>query len=524
MSAAVAQDSLVGFVLEGKYRVLRQIGRGGMGIVYEAEHVGIGKRVAVKLMLEKYSEDAEAIRRFQREAIAASRVGNAHIIDVSDIGTAPDGRAFVVMELLDGVPLSKIIEAVGPMSPWRAIQIIRQVLRGVGAAHAKGIIHRDLKPDNIFLVNHEGEHDFVKLLDFGISKVVDPDEEKAMTKLTTTGVVMGTPLYMAPEQAMGHVTDRYADLYAVGVILYEMLAGRPPFEGQTYAVLVAKVLTEEPKHLDDVRPGLPPALVRATHRALAKEPERRFGSAEAFATALPGDRSPSQIELAGTLDSGMGISAVSVARPGARWPWIAMVVALLAGAAATAGVLMSQRGPAEPAGAGAPAAGSAAAPFTPPATGLLEIKTTPPGARVMIDGKPEGTTPLVITLLPGPHQVRLELDGHEPSETEQVVNANGHTALVVPLGKAAPAAPGADRPDKAGKADRPGKPDKRGARPVDAAAAGAAKTVKPPPGPATPGEPATPYDVRPAPPPAPTPPAPPPPRPPGGEKTKPNPY
>ncbi|MGN6107276.1 MAG: serine/threonine-protein kinase, partial [Kofleriaceae bacterium] len=155
MQAASAEDSLIGFVLADKYRVVRQIGRGGMGVVYEAEHVALGKRVAIKLMLEKYADDAEAIARFQREALAASRIGNPHIIDVSDIGTAPDGRSFVVMELLTGAPLSQVLESTGPMAPWRAIHVMRQVLRAVGAAHAKGIIHRDLKPDNIFLVNQD---------------------------------------------------------------------------------------------------------------------------------------------------------------------------------------------------------------------------------------------------------------------------------------------------------------------------------------------------------------------------------
>src|SRR5512139_3308430 len=246
VQAVAADDSLIGFVLADKYRVVRQIGRGGMGVVYEAEHVALGKRVAIKLMLEKYAQDGEATARFHREARAAGRIGNPHIIDVIDTGTAPDGRAFVVMELLNGMPLSKVIEMTGSLPPWRAVQIMRQVLRAVGAAHGKGIVHRDLKPDNIFIVNQDDHHDFVKLLDFGISKIVDLEEQVAFTKLTTTGVVMGTPLYMAPEQAMGHPSERFADIYACGVILYEMLAGKPPFEGQTYAVLVAKLLTQPP--------------------------------------------------------------------------------------------------------------------------------------------------------------------------------------------------------------------------------------------------------------------------------------
>ncbi|MEJ7600450.1 MAG: serine/threonine-protein kinase, partial [Kofleriaceae bacterium] len=228
MQTAAVDESLVGVVLEDKYRIVRVIGQGGMGVVFEAEHMNVGKRVAVKVMLTKYAEDIEAIARFHREALAASRIGNQHIIDIHDMGHTPDGRLFVAMELLDGAPLSKILEASGPMPPWRAIHIMRQVLRAVGAAHTKGIIHRDLKPDNIFLVNEDDHHDFVKLLDFGVSKLIDLDEQVASTKLTSTGVVIGTPLYMAPEQALGNPIDGGADVYACGVILYELLTGKPP--------------------------------------------------------------------------------------------------------------------------------------------------------------------------------------------------------------------------------------------------------------------------------------------------------
>ncbi len=291
---------MIGLALDNKYRIVRVIGRGGMGVVYEAEHTTLGKRVAIKLMLEKYTGDSEAVARFTREALAASRIGNPHIIDVMDIGTAPDGRSFVVMELLSGAPLAKVIEDHGPMPPQRAIAIMRQVLRAVGAAHAKGIVHRDLKPDNIFLLDHDSATDFVKLLDFGISKMIDPDLQVAATKLTTTGVVMGTPLYMAPEQAMGMEIDHLADVYACGVIMYELLAGKPPFDGATYAVLVAKLLTSEPPLLAEIRPGLSPKLVAAVHRALEKEPQKRFQSAEEFANALPAPNSASAVELATT--------------------------------------------------------------------------------------------------------------------------------------------------------------------------------------------------------------------------------
>jgi len=459
---AQAESSLIGLALDNKFKILRLIGRGGMGEVFEAEHVGLGKRVAIKLMLEKYSGDGEAVARFTREAHAASRIGNPHIIDVSDIGTAPDGRAFVVMELLQGSPLSKVIEDGGPMPPQRALHIMRQVLRAVGAAHAKGIVHRDLKPDNIFLTQGGEQPDFVKLLDFGISKMMDPDLQAAATKLTTTGVVMGTPLYMAPEQAMGVEIDHLADVYACGVILYEMLAGRPPFEGATYAVLVAKLLTTEPTLINELRPGLAPKVVAAVHRALEKEPKNRFPSAEAFAAALPQSHSASAMELASTMASG---KVAAVARPTAakkKLPVVAMTLALAVGlaVAAVAIVMMNQGGQApaspEPVAAGSatttseattrPALAPSAAPVdsdvvvTPienpaPAAevGFLEIRSKPPGATVFIDGTKHGSGR--VTLPVGTHKVRLELAGHKTLETEAEVSAGEKNNFLVSLEK-----------------------------------------------------------------------------------------
>ncbi len=455
MNAAV-RDTLVGVVLADKYRVIREIGRGGMGVVYECEHTTLGKRVAVKLMLEKYSDDSEAMARFQREALAASKIGNPHIIDVNDIGTAPDGRSFVVMELLSkGMPLAHLIEQ-GPIPPPRATVIMRQVLRAVGAAHGKGIVHRDLKPDNIFLLQNEDGEDFVKLLDFGISKVVGADEAVAATKLTTTGVVIGTPLYMAPEQAMGEPVERYADIYACGVILYEMLAGKPPFEGATYAVLISKLLTTEPPLLSDVRAGLSPRLVATVHRALEKDPRARFSSAEDFAAALPAGKSPSQMELAGTMQSGKHASSsapalqtpASIDRPratrrkSAKWPWIAGVGFVVAAAGAV-GVYLTKEpkarpelptqataSPVEPAARpSAPTPGSAVV----PALGRLVIDVKPEGALVTVDDVGRGPSPAEVTLAAGDHKVVLSAQGHELVTFVREVRAGEETKVAMQL-------------------------------------------------------------------------------------------
>ncbi|HEY4244371.1 MAG TPA: serine/threonine-protein kinase [Kofleriaceae bacterium] len=444
---ASSSDSLIGATLVDRYRVIRVVGRGGMGVVYEAEHTGLGKRIAIKLMLEKYAQDPEAVARFQREALAASRIGNPHIIEVMDIGVAPDGRSFVVMELLDGLPLSQVLEQTGPMPPWRAIGIMRQVLRAVGAAHAKGIVHRDLKPDNIFISSRDDQHDFVKLLDFGISKVVDPDA--ANTKLTTTGVVMGTPLYMAPEQALGNAVDHRADVYACGVMLYELLAGHPPFQGPSFAALIAKLLTEQPKSLNEVRPGLPLALVKSVDRALAKEPADRFPSAELFAAALPGDRTPSQLELAGTLDSSMRVRGQQRApRTKKAWMPFAAGAAVLAVAAVVAGVILHERGtpPADATNLGSagpvpppPQPGSATAPQVGsdvPTTvqfGTLEVKTKPAKALVVLDNQPVGQTPVVLTRSAGTHHLHIELAGYVPVDEDEDVALGERTAIHVDL-------------------------------------------------------------------------------------------
>jgi len=429
--AAAAEDSLIGQALDNKYRIVRVIGQGGMGVVYEAEHTTLGKRVAIKLMLEKYTGDSEAVARFTREALAASRIGNPHIIDVMDIGTAPDGRSYVVMELLSGRPLSKVIEDGGQMPPQRAISVMRQVLKAVGAAHAKGIVHRDLKPDNIFLLEQGETGDFVKLLDFGISKMIDPDLQVAATKLTTTGVVMGTPLYMAPEQAMGAEIDHLADLYACGVIMYEMLAGKPPFDGATYAVLVAKLLTTEPPLLADLRPGLSPKLVSAVHRALEKDPQNRFPSADAFSAALPQLTSASAMELAHTQASGR---RAVVRKPGGKTrkgPLLAASLAMLGGVATATAIIVVMNKSSEPTTAQPAQPGSAEAP--PVAnTGLLTVQSVPRGAKITVDGQPleDGGT---LTVELGRHKIHAELIGYAPMDIEEEVIRGVKSSVTLPL-------------------------------------------------------------------------------------------
>lgn len=192
-------DPLIGALLADRYRVLRKLGEGGMGRVYEAEHVAIRRKVAVKCLHASYASDAVAVERFHREAIAATSIGNEHIIDVLDMGSLPEGAPFMVLEYLDGRDLADLVESSGPLGIGRAIAIMCQVCEALEASHATGIVHRDLKPENIFRIRRSGGADFVKVLDFGISRFMDGDHRR----MTGTGVMMGTPLFMAPEQMEG---------------------------------------------------------------------------------------------------------------------------------------------------------------------------------------------------------------------------------------------------------------------------------------------------------------------------------
>jgi hypothetical protein len=293
-------DPMVGRTVGGRYFVRRPIGRGGMGVVYEAEHVGLDRRVALKFILDRHSGDRDALHRFHREARTAGRIGHENIIAIADVGETDDGKSYIAMEYLEGRDLGQVLRAGGGMEPSRALHIMDQVLRGLAAAHAQGIVHRDMKPENVFLVERDGATDFVKIMDFGISKVVAARDENV--RLTDTGAVVGTPIYMAPEQAQGAPDlDHRVDIYAAGVMLYEMLAGRPPFAATTYPALVAQHLNDPPPPLAELRPDLPAELCAAVHRALEKDPARRWPTALAFAEGLAACRLPGFREDGDTL-------------------------------------------------------------------------------------------------------------------------------------------------------------------------------------------------------------------------------
>jgi serine/threonine protein kinase len=259
--------NFTGRVIEGRYRILKILGEGGMGTVYAAEHVEIGKGVAVKILHPQYSRQQDLVERFRREARAASRIGHPHIIDVTDFGTTEDGCAYFVMEHLDGIDLADVLSHERRLEPMRAAQITMQICRALEAAHAAGVIHRDLKPENIFLVAREGKADFVKVLDFGIARSIGQDS----SRLTNPGIAMGTPEYMAPEQAMGGLADRRSDVYSVGALLYEMVTGEPP-HGEEASALKKQ---EPPRPPRELRPELTEELEIVILRALEADPAKR---------------------------------------------------------------------------------------------------------------------------------------------------------------------------------------------------------------------------------------------------------
>jgi eukaryotic-like serine/threonine-protein kinase len=268
-----------GDVIDNRYRIVARIAAGGMGEVYRAEHVELGKPFAVKVMHPGLSEVTEFIGRFKREAVAASRIGHQNIVDISDFGRTRDGSLYSVMEFLDGRTLASHLGE-GPFPPARLIRVGTQIARALYAAHKAEIIHRDLKPENVMLLQQPGEPDFVKVLDFGAAKVSTPTPGGALTAL---GMVVGTPEYMSPEQAAGQVVDLRSDVYALGLILYEMLTGRPAFAGVTASVVMVMQMTAEPAPLPS---SAPKPLTRLITQMLKKSPAERPQTMDAVISQL----------------------------------------------------------------------------------------------------------------------------------------------------------------------------------------------------------------------------------------------
>ncbi|AKF08428.1 serine/threonine-protein kinase [Sandaracinus amylolyticus] len=320
--ATSAKDPWIGATLDGRYRVLRKIAEGGMGAVYEGEQIALQRRVAIKVLHAHLARDADIVVRFRREALATTQIGHPHIVEVLDLGEMDDGSLFMVLELLEGRDLARVLKDEGPLSVARAAKIVVQVCEGVAAAHAKGIVHRDLKPENVFLTTREGDSDFVKVLDFGVSKIRDAiDGADARTR---TGTALGTPYYMAPEQAQGkRDVDHRADVYAVGVILFRILTGHHPFDDTSYPMLVLKICTEPAPRIAEWRTDVPRELVALVERMLAKEPNDRPASITSVRDALlplrASDAAPALTGAAPRPPARPRCSSRAITRP-LRWP------------------------------------------------------------------------------------------------------------------------------------------------------------------------------------------------------------
>jgi serine/threonine protein kinase len=283
----VASASLINQTI-GNYRVTSQLGEGGMGVVYLAQHPVIGRKVAIKLLHAVLARDPDIVARFFNEARAIHMIAHENIVEILDFGQTADGQPYFIMEYLTGESLSEAIGR-GAMDPTRIETIGGQMCRALSAAHAKGIVHRDLKPHNVQLCTKADGSLLVKILDFGVAKILaQPDGSNSVK--TRTGSLMGTPLYMSPEQCKGAgLLDHRTDIYSLGVMLFEMLAGRPPFNAEGVGELFAKHMLEDPPPVTDFAPGAPPHMAAAIMKSLAKEPDARFASMEDFRKALVGE-------------------------------------------------------------------------------------------------------------------------------------------------------------------------------------------------------------------------------------------
>jgi serine/threonine-protein kinase len=271
-----------GALLGGRYRVVRRIGSGGMGAVYEAVQEDLGRRVAVKVVHPHLLEEPELLQRFRREAQAAAALGHPNIVQITDFSSTGE-TAFLVMEYLTGESLGEALRREATLPPQRVAFIASQMLAALEAAHRAGIVHRDVKPDNVFLTSIAGVSDVVKILDFGVAKL---QGNAVDARLTTTGALLGTPAYMAPEQARGKEVDARADIYAVGACMYHALSGRAPFEAQSFNALLFAIAEDPPKPLSSLRPDVDPELAALVERALAKSPASRFARAGEMRDAL----------------------------------------------------------------------------------------------------------------------------------------------------------------------------------------------------------------------------------------------
>jgi serine/threonine-protein kinase len=428
------QGGLIGTVLDGRYKIEAALGEGGMGLVYKAVHTTLQKPLAIKVLKPEVSKNDEIVARFKQEARSASAIGNQHIIDISDFGVAPDGSTYFVMEFLTGCSLTDALETeveADKLTVERTIHIAKQLCKALGAAHESGIVHRDMKPDNVQLIDRGGDRDFVKVLDFGIAKVGG-----STSKLTQAGQVFGTPHYMSPEQCAGTAVDHRTDIYAVGVMLYEMATGQVPFDADNLMGILTKHLYENPVPPHELPPpvDVPPSLEAVILKCLAKKPEHRYQSMvelledlEAVERGLtpqavvdqvdrgpaaPGTVAP-EPEPTGRVTVGVGGDEVPGRR---RWVPVAVVGLILVGAGV--GIAMSMDDGGSDAGAGPATAGHVVEPESPPNPSAdpssdpgAEPQPATAEAEPQPEAEPEPEPPPQVTIRSQPEGAELYRDG-----------------------------------------------------------------------------------------------------------------
>jgi serine/threonine-protein kinase len=414
----------------GSYEVVELIAEGGMGRVYLARHQKLGRKVALKVLRRRYSEDKETVGRFFEEARAVNRIQHAHIIEVTDFIEDDVHGSCYVMELLEGETLATHLQNAGPMPAAEVVRISLQVAGALAAAHEQGIIHRDLKPDNIYLTKREGQWDYVKLLDFGIAKLEGVEDRTAM----------GTPAYMAPEQLQGQLVDARADVYSLGVVLYEMLSGKRPFFGRSAGELLLKHATERPPPLPVKEHNIPRALETLVESCLAKSCHDRPASATAVVDVLESVREPEPA-------------------PRVRK---SLIAALIVTIGVSFAIGRSSSGPETTPGPTPPTPAPAPAPL--PAEVEVRFLSSPPGAEVRRQGATEllGTTPFTLTLPRADASQTFEfaLVDRGTLATSASLAASGDIAVSFPDLPKPPVVPSTVTPPKQ-PPSQPGKPDKK---------------------------------------------------------------
>jgi hypothetical protein len=409
-----APENLIGRTFDGRYRIDGLVGRGGMGEVYKARQLTLDQDIALKVLWRHLSEDEHQVKRFNHEAMISSKLKHPNSIRVFDFGQSEDGYLFLAMELLDGEELSEIIRRDAPMDQQRAGHIVRQMLKSLGEAHDLGLIHRDLKPDNVILCQFHGEPDFVKILDFGIAKFLeDPDAVQE----TTPGMVCGTPLYIAPEQALGETVTQQADLYTLGVLFYEMLTGKVPFRGDTQLTTVMKHIHDPPPPFSELKEDIhvDERVEALVMRLLEKDPAARFENADAVSVELDrllpvGGNSSVALSMDGAAgESGRG--RTHGGKQSSTGAWLGMLAAV----SATVIILLwldvvpglqvlpeNTRPPHRRRARAAAIVPSVPIPSPPSPTApdrgvTIEIASDPQGALVILAGEPIGETPMTMT-------------------------------------------------------------------------------------------------------------------------------